>query len=275
MPEHLVLVRHGQSEANIVQKRFKQDPAATAPPGFFDRHDSRMRLSPAGRDQARAAGDWLRANGLGTFDRYYVSPHTRTVETAATLALHGIWALDLRWRERDWGEFGVLNDADRAERFAISQKLKDQHKWYWCPPGGESLATGVHGRFRDILDTLHREAAGQRVIAVTHGEMIDVARFVLERMSPEEWLRQDDDPAYSVRNCQIVHYTRRDPADGRLDAKMRWMRSVCPWDAGASWRGGAWVEIERRLYSDAELLALVETYPLLLDETSASGDRLP
>ena len=28
-----------------------------------------MRLSATGRDQARAAGDWLRRNGLATFDR--------------------------------------------------------------------------------------------------------------------------------------------------------------------------------------------------------------
>jgi broad specificity phosphatase PhoE len=261
MPEHLVLVRHGQSEANIVQKRLKSDVAATAPAGFFDRHDSQVRLSPAGRDHARAAGDWLRDAGLATFDRYYVSPHVRTMETAAGLGLHGRWGLDVRWRERDWGEFGVLNGVERAERFAVSQRLKEQNAWYWAPPGGESLATGVHGRFRDILDTLHREAAGQRVIAVTHGEMIDVARFVLERLSPEEWLRQEADPAYAIKNCQILHYTRRDPAGGGLDPRIRWMRSICPWDPAASWSGGRWIEIVRRLYTDEELLALVEAYP--------------
>jgi broad specificity phosphatase PhoE len=271
MPEHLVLVRHGQSEANIVQKRFKQEPTAIAPAGFFDRHDSRMRLSPAGREQARSAGVWLRRNGLATFDRYYVSPHARTAETAAALALNGQWALDVRWRERDWGEFGVLNEVDRADRFGLSQKLREQNKWYWCPPGGESLATGVHGRFRDILDTLHREAAGRRVLAVTHGEMIDVARFVLERLTPEQWLVQDDDPAHAVRNCQIVHYTRRNPHDGALDPKVRWMRSVCPWDPAASWNGGQWTEIHRRLYTDDELTTMVETFPLLLADDGRSA----
>jgi len=273
MPEHLVLIRHGQSEANIVQRRFKHDPAAAAPVGFFDRHDSEMRLSPAGREQARAAGDWLRRAGLATFDRYYVSPHVRTAETAATLALGGDWSLDVRWRERDWGEFGVLNQAERAERFALSQRLKDQNKWYWCPPGGESLATGVHGRFRDILNTLHREGAGQRVLAVTHGEMIDVARFVLERLTPHQWLVQDADSAYNVRNCQILHYTRRDPATGRVDAKIRWMRSVCPWNEAYSWRGGDWIKVERRRYGDDELMELVANYPLLLSDEEPAADR--
>jgi NAD+ kinase len=264
MPEDLVLLRHGQSEANIIQQRFKADPGSLAPDGFFDRHDSDMRLSARGRDQARAAGDWLRRHGLASFDRYYASPHARTAETAAGLALNGDWRLDVRWRERDWGEFGVLNHVDRADRFALSQKLKDQNKWYWCPPGGESLATGVHGRFRDILSTLHRECGGQRVLAVTHAEMIDVARFVLERLTPQQWLDQDADPSYHVRNCQILHYTRRDPVSGALDPRIRWMRSICPWDEAASWQGGAWLAIDRRQYGDDELWDLVQRYPLLL-----------
>jgi len=271
MPHDLVLVRHGQSEANIVQKRFKRDPDASPPAGFFDRHDSEMRLSPVGRAQARAAGEWLRGHGLATFDRYYVSPHVRTAETAALLALGGDWSIDVRWRERDWGEFGVLNGAERAERFALSKKLKDQNKWYWCPSGGESLATGVYGRFRDILNTLHREAAGQRVLAVTHAEMIDVARFVLERLTPQQWLVQDADPAYEIRNCQVLHYTRRDPATGRAEARIRWMRSVCPWDASCSWRGGDWIEIPRRRYGDAELMEMVDRYPPLLRDDEAAA----
>lgn len=266
MPEHLVLLRHGQSEANIIQRQFKDDPGGTAPAGFFDRHDSDMRLSARGRVQARAAGDWLRHHGLASFDRYYASPHARTAETAATLGLGGDWMLDVRWRERDWGEFGVLNHVERLDRFALSQKLKDQNKWYWCPPGGESLATGVYGRFRDILSTLHRECAGQRVLAVTHGEMIDVARFVLERLTPQEWLDQDADPAYAVPNCQILQYTRRDPGTGELEPRMTWMRSVCPWDDSRSWYGGDWVRIDRPRLSDTELLALVARYPLLLDD---------
>jgi len=266
MPEHLVLVRHGQSEANVVQKTFKRDPAAAPPDGFFDRHDSETRLSPKGRAQARAAGDWLRQHGLAQFDRYYVSPHVRTLETAAALALGGDWTIDLRWRERDWGEFGVLNQVDRELRFDLSHKLKEQNKWYWCPPGGESLATGVHGRFRGILDTLHREAAGQRVIAVTHGEMIDVARFVLERLTPQQWLDQDADGAYAVRNCQILHYTRRDPGTGRLSSRLRWMRAICPWNDEHSWRSGAWAEIQPRRFSDAELLEMVRGYPPLLGD---------
>ena len=85
-------------------------------------------------------------------------------------------------------------------------------------------------------------------------------------LTPEEWLRQDGDPAYAAHNCQIMHYTRRDPAGGDLDPRIRWVRSVGPWDPELSWGGGRWTEIHQRLYTDAELMAIVDTYPPLLDE---------
>jgi phosphohistidine phosphatase SixA len=82
------------------------------------RHRPGRLLRPARQRHAAVTGrscpgprrrDWLRRNGLDAFDRYYVSPHARTAETAATLAVGGDWTTDIRWRERDWGGFGVLN----------------------------------------------------------------------------------------------------------------------------------------------------------------------
>jgi NAD+ kinase len=269
MPNHLVLVRHGNSEANIVQAQFKADPEAVTPEGFRERHDSRMRLSALGRDQAEAAGEWIRHEFPGGFDRYYTSTLVRTMETAGRLAIGGEWIPDDRWRERDWGEFGSINESEQVSRYELSHRLKGQQKWFWCPPGGESLATGVRLRFEDILDTLHREAAvgRDRVVAVTHGEMIEVARFVLERMTPEEWLKQNTDKSKKVENCQIFHYTRVSPVTGEVEPQIRWFRSICPWDENKSWNHGEWLHIPpRRKYSDEELLQLVEEFPPLFEE---------
>ena len=58
----MVLVRHGQSEANIAQQVFKTQADAVAPEGFSDRHDSHMRLSALGREQEQAAGAWRPLN---------------------------------------------------------------------------------------------------------------------------------------------------------------------------------------------------------------------
>lgn len=106
---------------------------------------------------------------------------------------------------------------------------------------------------------------------MTHGEMIDVARFVLERLTPAEWLAKDADPAYRVSNRQILHHTRRDPHGGGIEDRIRWVRSVCPGDE-ASRHGGEWVEIHRRLYSDAELTTMVERHPLLLEPSATDAE---
>lgn len=262
MPQELVLVRHGQSEANVVQKQFKSDPTSVLPEGFEDRHDSRMRLSSLGCEQAAITGQWLQQEFPDGFDRYYVSPLTRTLETAGKLALNGAWTIDDRWRERDWGEYGVTTE--QHPQYELSKKIREQTKWYWGPPGGESLASGVSLRFKDILGTLHREMAGKRVVAVTHGETIEVARVVLERLLPEEWLEQQRDEAYKVSNCQVMHYSRKDPATGVIGKHLEWRRSVCVWDEASSWQQGEWIKIERPTYTDQNLLALAEQHQHLL-----------
>lgn len=266
MPNDLVMVRHGYSEANEIQKRIKQQADYEIPAVFHDRHDSLMVLADLGIEQASAAGEWLNSEFPEGFDNFYVSPHNRTLKTAGLLALGGAWKLDDRWRERDWGEYGILNDDERLEKYELSHKLQGQNKWYWCPPGGESLATGVRLRFEDTLDTLHREATGQRVVAVTHGETIDVARFVLERMTPQEWLLQDKDSAYKISNCQIMHYSRINPHDGSVSHKLEWRRSICPWDESRSWQSGEWVNISHTRYSDEELIAMADSVEPLLGD---------
>lgn len=264
MPNDFVLVRHGWSEANVVQGYLKQSDDAMPPENFLGRHDTHMRLTPEGVGQAAITGEWLRSEFPDGFDRYEVSPLVRTVETAGSLALQGAWIKDDRWRERDWGEYSALNETQKKERYELSHRLKQQHEWFWCPPGGESLATGVRLRFEDILDTLHREMAGKRVIAVTHGEMMRVVRYVLERMDPDEWAADITREDRKMNNCQVLHYTRRDPQSGEVTSHVQWFRSVCPWDETKSWNGGNWITIPpRRRYSDDELLESVASHARL------------
>jgi len=264
MPKNFILVRHGQSEANVIQKQVKSNPTFELPNDFYQRHDSLTRLSELGVEQAIAAGNWLRANNLDIFDRAYVSPHVRACETAAHLDLNINWLKDDRWRERDWGEYGMVNEAVREQIYPHSNHLKSINGWYWCPPGGESLATGVRERFSSILGTLHREAAGEDVIAVTHGETIRVAQFVIERQTPSEWLEEDENEEYKVQNTQIIHYTRVNPVTGELDSKIRWRRSICPWDETKSWNNGEWVQFDRFSYSNKDLLESVNKVHRLL-----------
>ncbi len=257
MPNTIVFVRHGQSEANLVQKVFKENPDAIAPEGFFDVHDSEIPLSSKGIEQAKTTGTWINQEFPDGFDRYYVSPHARTVETAGYLGINGTWVQDDLWRERDWGEYGILTPAEREEKYEVATLLKEQNKWYWGPPGGESLATGVRLRLERRLDTLHRELPEKRMIVVAHGETIDVAQFILERMTPREWIERNKDHDFDVANCQYFEYTRLEPETQKQAKLIKWFRSLNIWDPSKSWNDGEWFEINHRKYSDEELLASV------------------
>ena len=75
MPKRLVQIRHGQSEANVVQKNIIElDPEVVRE--IYARPDWMQRLSPLGIEQAKAAGNWIRREigMLAGFDVIYVSP---------------------------------------------------------------------------------------------------------------------------------------------------------------------------------------------------------
>ena len=88
-------------------------------------------------------------------------------------------------------------------------------------------------------------------------------RVRLERMSQERYrdLDQDRDEKVKIHNCQVLHYSRRDPASGAIAPYLNWMRSVCPWDTSLS--DNTWQTIERPRYSSADLLAVAERTPRL------------
>ena len=269
MPDNLIFVRHGESEANVVHRAAKTGDDSLRTEDFKSRHDSDMRLTPRGEAQAQATGAWIKENLGDHFDRYYVSPHRRTRETAANLGLSATngWMIDDLVRERDWGEYSNLTDDEREAHFPLSKQNKDLNPWYWAPPGGESLATGTRLRFERFLNTLHREMPKKDVITVTHGEYMWVARFVLERMDVAEWLASDSDASQRIQNTMVLQYTRKDPENPRLRAdKLMWARAICPWDMDKSINGGDWWQIERDTYSNEELLEQIERMPRLLSD---------
>jgi len=225
-----------------------------------------MRLTKWGAEQARITGRWLLGQFPDGFDSYQVSSYIRARETAGYLALGGAWRIEGRWGERNWGEFSGLTEAERQRKYEASCKLREQHAWYWCPPGGQSLSM-AHADTKGIFNTLHRKSADRRVVVVTHAERIDVVRYDLEHMNPESWLADRANPSRRLENAMVLHYTRQDPSTGEIADHLSWVRGVCPWDPDKSWDGGGWVAVPPRpTYSDAELLASVEPYPRLLDD---------
>lgn len=270
MPRDLIFVRHGQSEANIVQKTDDHGVDPDIAHQLFARPDWQHRLTELGRSQAEKAGVWMRENisEFESFDSLYVSPFLRTRETASYLGGEKVegWTIDDRLVERSWGVYGSVPRAEQRSQFPLTAEAKLSNPWYIRLDGGESMPD-VYARFRDFQGTLHREFADKRVVAVTHGDFINAARYGIERLTPEEWEKLDGDPNYTIRNCTILHYSRVNPADPTdVRDKLHWRRYTYTDNIDHSPDHGQWVELpERRRYSGAELRDQVKISRALLE----------
>ena len=271
MPNDLVFVRHGESEANIVQHADKRGRLHDSRAAINARPDWEQRLSSRGIEQAGMAKAWMDDNlgGAASFDLRYFSPFLRTRETAAYLGGVdcGDWIIEDRVVERSWGVYGALSRAEREKKFELTAQMYRQSPWYTKLDGGESRYE-VSDRFRDFQGTLHREAAGKRVLVVTHGDFMGIARYNIERMLPEQFEAVENDKTQTVTNCTILHYTRVNPDDaGDVREKLGFRRIINPTDLGSSPFGGNWVPLPPRpMYTGAELLAQVERAPRLIPD---------
>lgn len=266
MPIDLVFVRHGESEQNMASERGKKGDPSLYTKEFKARHGSQHRLTSKGQKQAMSAGSWLKSNDLGYFDRRYVSDYVRAKETAALLDIDGQdWYVEYLIREREWGDFDGAPWEERQKFQKDSLITKDTDPFYWIPPNGESIAQ-LTVRLRTLFDTLHRECFDKKVIVVCHGEVMEAYRQLIERMPRDKWIELNKSKADfdRVHNCQILHYTRRNPQNGELSTHLNWMRSICPWDSSKSTND--WQRIERKKLSNKELKASVQDVERLFEK---------
>jgi NAD+ kinase len=210
LPIDLVLVRHGQSEGNLAQRRSEHGDHGAYTEAFKERHSASFRLTDLGREQADRAGVWIKSE-FPNFDRLLVSEYLRAMETAAHLALPDAqWFSDFYLTERDWGELDILPQNEQQEKFSEELKRRNVEPFFWRPPNGETYAD-LCMRVDRVLNTLRRECSDKRVIIVCHGEVMRAFQIRLERMSQTRFreLTFSDNKEDKIFNCQIMHYTRR------------------------------------------------------------------
>ena len=82
MPLDLYVIRHGESEANVIVQAGEQGDNSLYTQDNVTVPDRSWRLTATGRKQADCIGRWL-VSQQQLFDRYMVSPYVRTRETAA------------------------------------------------------------------------------------------------------------------------------------------------------------------------------------------------
>ena len=84
-----------------------------------------------------------------------------------------------------------------------------------------------------------------------------------------EWEeRIKTDPDEKVANCQVLHYTRRCPTTGRISSRLRWVRSVSP-SQFESLKAPRWFELERPVFTSAELVAFAQQEPQIINTQDA------
>lgn len=193
-PDHIILVRHGESEGNVNRAIYARIP------------DYAVKLTEKGKNQALEAGQKLRILLEDKEAAYYVSPFHRTRQTFAEIAKSvkpNRVREDPRLREQEWS--GVLPKAATREDMKALEEERDAYgTFYYRFAGGESAAD-VYDRISTFLDTLHRdfekEDFPEACIIVTHGMTL---RVFLMRWFSSTTIEEFELLANPENCCRIV-----------------------------------------------------------------------
>ncbi|RBP98126.1 histidine phosphatase family protein [Bifidobacterium aemilianum] len=228
MPMDLYLVRHGESEANVIQEQGRQGDYSRFTEEYLAIPDRGWRLSAKGREQARCIGTWLQGKGPA-FDRYLVSPYMRARETAVELGLPGAhWCECRLMRERSLGEIDNMRPDDYEEVYHRNAVVRRGDPLYWSAPAGETLAQVAEVRAQGLINWLQARAEGQSVIAVSHGDFMHTLMLLLEDLPDEEFIHRISSHDWDFHNCICLHYSRRDPHSGHVSATISHVQASWP-----------------------------------------------
>jgi broad specificity phosphatase PhoE len=210
-PDHLVIVRHGQSERNVAKDRARTEHKLEA---WNDNlRDVDTPLTALGMDQAVATGRFLRERF--NFDMVFTSPYLRTIQTATQITAQMPEIPSIMYEERIREiEFGILDGLTRDgihQFYPLEFARREREGKYWYrPPGGESRPD-VALRVHSFLGTLTREYPRKSVLVVCHSVVVLIFRRLLERWDEAQYMKVDSED--DVLNCSITTY--------RYDAEKR------------------------------------------------------
>ncbi|MBS1183996.1 MAG: hypothetical protein H6Q99_3876 [Proteobacteria bacterium] len=176
MSRILVLVRHGQSEWNLLNLFT----------GWKDPD-----LTPLGVKEATAAGTRLKALGY-KYDIAYTSVLTRAQHTLnlilGEVGQTGLETIkDQALNERDYGELTGLNKDDARAKWGEEQVHIWRRSFDVPPPGGESLKNTAERTLPYFnAEILPRVLKGENVLVAAHGNSLRSIIMDLEKLSGDE-----------------------------------------------------------------------------------------
>lgn len=176
MSNVMVLVRHGQSEWNLLNQFT----------GWKD-----VDLTELGIEEANAAGEKIKAENI-KFDIAFTSKLMRAQKTLKiilkVLGQEDLETIeDQRLNERDYGDLTGLNKDDARKKWGDEQVHIWRRSFDIPPPGGESLK-GTADRVLPYFnsDILPRYKAGENIIVAAHGNSLRALIMQIENISKED-----------------------------------------------------------------------------------------
>ncbi len=189
-PKRIIILRHGQSEANINKGLYANTP------------DHLMELTAKGKEQCIERGKSFKSILDGKNIVVWNSPYTRCRQTSENvLAQIGNAEIkykeDPRLREQEWGNFYSIDEAKRK-----AEERKRHSYFFYRLKDGESGAD-VYDRISTFLESLYRDFKRDEKTEValisTHGitSLIFLMRFF-------HWKYEEYENAIYFNNCDYV-----------------------------------------------------------------------
>ena len=177
MPLTLLLARHGDTDLNTE-----------------DRWQGRIDapLNAAGLAQGQRLASEL-PEGIHAI---VASPMLRARQTAEPAAQRlGLpLRLDADFRERDFGVFEGLTEAEAAKRYPELAARHAAYRWDEEPPGAEATRAVV-ARVERGLQRLRSQHDDQTVLLVSHGFVVRCLRFLIDGLSEADFFAAARIPA--------------------------------------------------------------------------------
>lgn len=208
MVAELILVRHGQSLANVA---FPAADAEGLMEAAVSGRDAEVPLTALGEEQAAAVGRWLAALPEERLPEVVItSPYLRARETWRIAAETSKLSLpppqtDDRLVDRLLGDLEMLTRAAVRARFPEeAARRAAAGEFEYAPPGGESFGD-VAMRLKSFLDDLVADHRGRRVMVVAHDAVVLMMRAVIEELGWDGVLAVERESGY-VRNASISRF---------------------------------------------------------------------
>jgi broad specificity phosphatase PhoE len=203
----LILIRHGESVANVAAAAAEMAGQHTINAGF---PDSEVPLSRLGEHQSDALGRWLASGAIEPLGSIWASSYLRaqqTISRALKVAqVSTVIGVDERLRDRELGILDLLTTAGVLANYpAEAERRHWLGKFYYRPPGGESWAD-VALRLRSFLRDINVVDAAGPVVIATHDAVVMVFIYVCLGLTEPELA--DFITGHVVTNASVTQLTR-------------------------------------------------------------------